>query len=388
MFILLISRGIPSKKHPQWGCFEKDQAEALAAIGHKVVVASVDSRFLWEWRKLGVTKKFTNNVTYYNSFVIPGSITRVFGRQFNLDVKQWQMKNLYNQILKEQGKPDIIYGHFSFITANAVKIALENKIPLVGMEHDAIFNKEKLTPYISWISKYVYHNTNLIISVSQNLKDNIIKHLGKDSIVVHNTINKEFINAPCATSYTDQIKFVAMGSLVYRKGYDLLIRAFQELDLPKDSWTLTIIGNGEEKENLMRLIHNATLQDNIILVGQKNKKEIIHILSRSKIFLMPSRGENFSVAILEALACGLPVVTSDCGGARVCISDINGRIFPIDDIPALKTIIQKIYNKEITFDNQLIAQNCRDNYAPEVIAKKLTTIFEQVINDYENHTTH
>ena len=111
------------------------------------------------------------------------------------------------------------------------------------------------------------------------------------------------------------------------------------------------------------------------------------MLSSSHVFLMPSRGENFSVAILEALACGLPVITSDCGGARVCISNINGRIFPIDDINALKEIIWKIHNKQIIFNNELISKNCYDNYSPKVIADKLTTIFEQVIRDYENSTS-
>lgn len=387
MFILIISRGIPSKRHPQWGCFEKDQAEALAAIGHKVVVASVDSRFLWEWRNIGITTKHINHVTYYDSFLIPGSITGLFGRKFNLDIKQWQIKNIYQKVLKEHGRPDIIYGHFSFVTCNAVKIALENKIPIVGMEHNAIFNEEHISPYISWISNYTYNNINKIISVSQNLKDRIKYHLGKESIVIHNTVGKEFLNAPCAMPSTKMIKYVATGSLIYRKGYDLLINAFKDLALPKDTWTLSIIGEGEERENLQNQINEADLQNNIFLVGQKNKDQIIDILSKSQIFLMPSRNENFSVALLEALACGLPVITSDCGGAKDCISDINGRIFPVDDLTTLKEIILNVQQQKITFDNQLIVQNCRDNYSPEVIANKITTIFELVIRDYENSTS-
>ena len=75
----MISRGFPTKKYPQWGCFEKDQAEALAKIGHNVVVVSVDSRFLFSFRKLGVTHICENGVNYYNSFWIPGSITNLFG---------------------------------------------------------------------------------------------------------------------------------------------------------------------------------------------------------------------------------------------------------------------------------------------------------------------
>lgn len=388
MFILIISRGIPSKRHPQWGCFEKDQAEALAAIGHKVVVASVDSRFLWEWRNIGITTKHINHVTYYDSFLIPGSITGLFGRKFNLYIKQWQIKNIYQKVLKEHGKPDIIYGHFSFITCNAVQIALENKIPLVGMEHNGIFNEEKLSPHTAWSSHYVYQYTNQIISVSQNLKDRIKYHLGKDSIVIHNTVSADFFNAIANNNYNGSINYIATGRLVYGKGYDLLIRAFEELKLPNDSWTLNIIGDGEEKGNLLKQIQQAGLQNNIFLVGQKNKEEIIQMLSNSHIFLMPSRGENFSVAILEALACGLPVIASDCGGARVCISDMNGRIFPVDDVNALKKIIWDIHNKNIIFNNKLISQNCYNHYAPKVIANKLTTIFEEVITNYENHSDH
>ena len=56
MRIFLISRGYPTKREPQWGCFEKDQAEALAKYGHEVVMLSVDTRFRWYWRKIGITR--------------------------------------------------------------------------------------------------------------------------------------------------------------------------------------------------------------------------------------------------------------------------------------------------------------------------------------------
>ena len=55
MYILMIARGYPTKEDPQWGCFEQDQAEALCNNGNKVVVLSVDNRFLWRKRKIGIT---------------------------------------------------------------------------------------------------------------------------------------------------------------------------------------------------------------------------------------------------------------------------------------------------------------------------------------------
>ena len=57
MRIFWIARGYPSQKDPQWGCFEKDQAEALRKAGHEVVVLSVDTRFRWYYRPLGITHR-------------------------------------------------------------------------------------------------------------------------------------------------------------------------------------------------------------------------------------------------------------------------------------------------------------------------------------------
>ena len=68
MFILLISRGIPSDKDPQWGCFERDQAMALHKAGHRVVVLSVDSRVRVKNRKLGISHKNIEGVDLYNLY--------------------------------------------------------------------------------------------------------------------------------------------------------------------------------------------------------------------------------------------------------------------------------------------------------------------------------
>ena len=85
MYILMISRGVPSAKDPQWGCFEQDQAEALQRNGHKVVVVSVDSRFRWHLRKIGITHRQKNGINYYNSFWLPGKVVfRLCGMKIGL----------------------------------------------------------------------------------------------------------------------------------------------------------------------------------------------------------------------------------------------------------------------------------------------------------------
>ena len=86
MYILLISRGIPSKKDPLWGCFEFDQARALRSIGHKVVVLSVDERVRFYRRKIGLMHKVVDGIDCYNYCLLPKKISELFGFNFSSKV--------------------------------------------------------------------------------------------------------------------------------------------------------------------------------------------------------------------------------------------------------------------------------------------------------------
>ena len=144
MFILMISRGIPSSKHPQWGCFEKDQAEALASIGHKVVVLSIDGRFLFDRRKRGLTHYNINNVDYYNYFLYPQIITDVINHRLSLHINNRIIEYLYKKVVLKHGKPDIIFGQMFMNTLKGIYLSQTQNIPIVGIEHLARFNESHL----------------------------------------------------------------------------------------------------------------------------------------------------------------------------------------------------------------------------------------------------
>ena len=381
MYILIIARGVPSKRDPQWGCFEKDQAEALASLGHKVVVASVDSRFRLRWRHLGITHYHINNIDYYNSFIIPGAITKIFGSAFNSKIKEWQLERIYTIVEKKWGKPDVIYGQFFFNSYIAVPISQKHNIPLVTIEHAARFNNEIIDTQSLYQSQEVYKNTSANIAVSQSLQKALQKRFGIDCHVVYNVYGKEFYYNP-PEQELDTFSFITTGSLISRKGFDLLPKAFALADLPKDKWKMQIAGEGEEHATLQQQIDVAGYHDNIILVGKKGKEEIAQLLNQSNVFVLPSRNENFSVAVLEALACGLPVVASVCGGIRECIDEKNGLLFEVDDVEGLAKCLKHMYGHYQEYDRQAIADNCQARFSSEVIAKQLTEIFENVAANY------
>ena len=332
MYILMIARGYPTKEDPQWGCFEQDQAEALYNNGNKVVILSVDNRFLWRKRKIGITHCQKDGIDYYNIYWIPGAITRLVLGHYNLFVKEMQIQRLYKKIEKIHGKPDVIYGQFFFNTAIAVCLQKKYGIPLIGIEHAGRFNADKLDPITRKMAFYAYSNAEEIITVSQTLKQRILYHFERDSFVVHNLVNSIFFQASQDRKNSEIFNFSSIGSLVYGKGFDLLIEAFSIMCKIDEKMYLTIIGEGEERGRLQDRIDQLGLSNNIFLVGRKTKSEIVQILNNSSAFILPSRSENFSVSVLEALAVGLPVIATLCGGIKECIDDSNGLLVPIEAV--------------------------------------------------------
>lgn len=374
MVIYFIARGIPDAHSPQWGCFEIDQARALSAMGHKVVYLSVDSRLRLYYRRLGQTRQVVDGVICYNSFLYPNAM--IIGKYFQRLARRQQLERLYKRAVRTEGKPDVLYSHYLWNTNEAIELHKKYGVPLVGIEHWSELNKHPLPQKVKRQADATYPFVDKLITVSGTLQKRIEDLYHIKAEVVHNMVGKEFVYQP--HTETGKIQFVSTGSLIKRKGFDLLPKAFALADLPKDKWQMQIIGGGKERIRLQQQIDKAGLSANILLVGQKNKQEISRLLNESDAFVLPSRNENFSVAVLEALACGLPVIASICGGIRECIDEKNGLLFEVDDVQELAKAIKQMYEHYRDYDRQAIADDCKARFSAEVIAKQLTEIFEDV----------
>ena len=101
----------------------------------------------------------------------------------------------------------------------------------------------------------------------------------------------------------------------------------------------------------------------------------------SDCFVLASRAENFSVAILEGMAAGLPVISSDCGGIRECVNEKNGIIVPVEDVHGLADAIIEVSTTKGKYDRNQIKEDCLKNYAPQNVAKRLLKMFDNVCQD-------
>jgi len=381
MKILIIANGYPNQKDPQWGCFEKDQAVALKNFSHDVCIMYVDRRFRTYWRKIGLTHFIDSGIAVFGIFWCPAfSLGKVFPKLYCRWISLMQSV-VFKHILKRWGKPDIIYAHYLYNIAFATELKEQYGIPLVGIEHWSELTKSELSPLQRFWGETAYGKADKILAVSESLRSHIMRHFGIDSTVIYDMLGPEFVSAPIAEhTFNDNFTFVAVGSLIQRKGYDILIEAFRQSGLSQSGCKVVIVGAGQEHDNLQSQIQRANLQDSVLLVGRKSKEEIISILAKSHAFILSSRAETFGVVCIEALSQGLPCIATICGGPEEFIDDSNGLLIPVENSDAMANAIIEIYENYSKYDGTFIANGCRKTFAPDTIAQQLTEIFTNIIS--------
>jgi len=112
--------------------------------------------------------------------------------------------------------------------------------------------------------------------------------------------------------HDEMYDIIFVGRLIKEKNVDMLVRAMGILSHENKNYRLLIIGEGPERETIVRLIHECSLEPHVHMIGfRDNHDEIIAHMKSAKICVLPSTREGFGIAALEALACGLSVVTVD-----------------------------------------------------------------------------
>ena len=126
-----------------------------------------------------------------------------------------------------------------------------------------------------------------------------------------------------------KLRLITTGALIWRKGYEYLLQAVQQLQQAQLDFELNIIGEGVERQRLLFTIADLGLASRVHLLGKLKPAHVLDWLQRSDVFVLSSLSEGISNAVLEAMSCGLPVVTTACGGMREAVSDgVEGFLVP------------------------------------------------------------
>ncbi len=243
------------------------------------------------------------------------------------------------------------------------------------------FASKNIIKFLHWLTIVFSHKT---IIVSKNSAEQIKRwpSISKKIKIIHNGISafdleeKTEARKKINPSFIENTLIGTTSELHKNKGLDYLIEAFYEVSKKYQESRLVILGEGEERENLTRLISEKKLQDKVYLAGYV--KDAKRYLKAFDIFTLTSRTEAFPYSILEAGFAGLPVIASDVGGiSEIIENQTNGILVKKGAIKEIEKSIMALLENEATRNiyGKNLKEKIEKNFSQEEMVRKTIALY-------------
>lgn len=381
MHILIIPSWYPTKENPINGTFFREQALALKNAGNKVGVLYIKNRSLKKF--YSSVKYYKNRIEFYNDNGI--KTYRCSGVNFTPKTKiTIDMLTLifFKRYITNEGMPDIIHAH-SFLPAGIIATLIKKKynIPIILTEHASVYAKNQ-------IDQKEIDN----IKVKLELFDDLIA-VSQPFIILLNKLfdTRKFQYFPNLlprmfeeieikdNKLKDKLTILNVASLNYNKGHDLLLKSLERV-LKRGNVELRIGGDGTEKENIKQLSIDLGIEDKVKFIGQLSREETLEEMRNCNMFVLSSRYETFGVVVIEAHACGRPVIATKCGGPESIITADNGILVENNSKKELEKAILFMVKNLDKYNSNEIRKECIKNYGHLTFTNNLLKRYRSIIN--------
>nr|WP_321023360.1 glycosyltransferase [Clostridium neonatale] len=380
MHIMVIPSWYSSKANKVHGSFFKEQFKALQNDGEKISVAYNE---IWPITKFGKIKEKRkidfqvedNLRTYrykdYNYFPKNPMMFRSFNKRID---------KLYKEIVKKEGKVDIIHAHSCFWGGIAAAyISKKYNIPLVITEHSSLkYAKYAKDSYKQYIFD-AYKEADILVSVGTGLKKEISEYVDRDIMVIPNMVDLNLFYID--NNKNKKFTFFSCAFLEEGKGMGDLIKAFSMAFKGQDV-ILNIGGDGSTKNSLEELAKEINIDEQVNFLGALSREQVSEEMRKCDAFALPSEHETFGVVYIEALACGKPVIGANNGGAEDIIEEYNGIIANKNDVDSIKDALIEIKENYNIYNKNLIRKKVVDKYSEEVLVECIKGVYKEA---YERH---
>ncbi len=371
MTILLLTHSYPDTLNRYRGIFVQEQVKALGTI-HDVIVVyfKTDYSHFALFSDYSFVRKQAGRITEYE-------VTT--GRSFPVLNQLKYLMNTWSFIKKEilqDKKIDIIHSHLSY-PAGFLGAIIGRKlgIPSFLTEHSVITKYNR--SFIHRICvRYALRNSGGVISVSTSLQKEIRQMVNREVSVIPNVIDFEkFRNVIPEKEIGINIGF--LGSMDnYNKGLDLLLKAVANLN--NRDVVLHIGGKGKLQNSFVKMTEDLGIKENCRFYGGILPEKITEFYSKLDFFVLASRYETFGIVLVEAMACGLPVIATRCGGPEDIVTPGTGILISKDNIPELMEAISFMSGNLQKYDPDLIRIYVNEKFGQKAFLEKITQAFTKI----------
>ncbi len=394
--ILLIPSWYPSKRNSFVGSFFREQANLLQNKGNyniKVLYGIVEEVNLFEFLVYIFTKFIKKRLAIAQDYLLQEPESHSFDikiyKKLTEKQKYFILIRAYAYAYRTLSKtynwvPDIIHAQTTMdggIFAQNLSL-YEIKKPYIIIEHQ-VFLLHFYTPYKQNLIKSALRGALKLGVVSEHQKKMVLMHEANcKPITIWNYVDeKRFTIVKSSTQRKFTIITITYPSPI--KGYKTFFETLVCLKEKTDNFQYIIIGNASF-DDLSKA--NSTYFENIAkemgvfgqgtFIPHAERSDLNRLFNSSDVFVSTSIAETFGVAAREAMMCGLPVITTACGGIEDSITKETGRVVPIYDAISMANILLQIKNKEIVFEPHKIREYAITQCGTQVFLNNMNNFYD------------
>lgn len=289
------------------------------------------------------TERLSHNITVHKV----GVHKRQLHHWRKIEVVEWIAKasGPYRRLIKEN-RYDLVHAFFGlptgwlcYKTSEQLPYIISLRGSDVPGEHARLQLEYKM---LGGLLKRIWIKASALVANSKGLKERALRFLPSADIeIINNGIETDTFHPAEHNELSKELKLVTVGRLSVTKRVEMLIDAVEILNSKGENVRLTIVGGGGLFEKLQKLIEQKQLRDIISMTGRIETGQMPEIYRKNNIFVSASMQEGMSNAMLEALASGLPIITTKCEGMEELIAD-NGIVVENDTAEALAEAVTRM----------------------------------------------
>ena len=378
MNVLVIPAWYPRGKDKLMGIYHKEFCQALGNIKNiKVDMLFVDrQRIKAPIKYLFMKKKEIIKEKNYNVYITKMLDLDKISRTLSTKNYVKKLEKIYLDYIKTNNKPDIIHAEEIFPSGYAACVlGKKYHIPVVVTEHATYFERFFKGEYKEY-GNFVLNNA-YITTVSKFMLDKIPLSNDKKS-VLPNLVDTEIFKKK--RNKIKGLRIVRATALREGKRIDDLFKAVKILiDNNIKDVHITIIGDGFLEKYYKDKCHELGMDDYVDFIGRKTKEEIAEILNKNNMTVITSDMETFCIPVIEALASGMPVVSTKCLGPEEYLDEKCGKLVEFGNIEKLAQAIKEVYDNIDNYDINYL-RSVADRYSSKNITDMALKIYKEILS--------
>jgi glycosyltransferase involved in cell wall biosynthesis len=380
--VLVLPSWYPTERYPMGGIFCQEQARALnEALEVEVVVLFVDRAPILHWlRRL----RNRPQVSYESSLKVYRTVMPRLPVVWPFLYVPWAFLSLLRLRRHNRFTPDIVHAHVALPAGLAgVLIKRLLRIPLIVTEHTGPFSMLMRNPLAARATTLALRSADRVIAVSLALRRQMWEYpqLHRHIDIVPNVVDTDAFYRPRSGRSFGPYKLLFVGEMnTDIKGVEHLLAAISLLAERDLEVRLDLVGDGRNRGKYEALARSLGVSKLCRFLGTVSHDEIARLMSEAELLVMPSLAETFGVVVAEALAAGLPVVATRCGGPEEIVTPDVGLLVEPGDAQALADGIAATLEKLDDYPAGHLHHVAETRYGQASVARRLVDLYRRVVS--------